>query len=431
VTAHTLDDQAETVLMRLVRGTAYAAGMPPLARNLVRPLLDVRHAELVQYLERLGQTWREDASNEDVDRLRAWLRHEVVPLLRERFPGVEERLARHGELQADVAKFVRSVAGELLRSGGLLEVRELEDSHPAVQREAIRGLFDMAGVAPDSDKIERLRERLGSTHPYRLSIAPGKVLRIAYGRLELVGDGARPAEERYVHSAQQLPAGVPVGVLEYPDLVLRGRRPGDTMRLAGGSKSLARIMIDRKIPREEREGLQVLASGNEVLWAERIGTDGRLADPGEVDDDERFMRRALELAEAAGSVGEVPVGAVVVCGGKIVAEAHNGTRTAGDPTAHAELLALRLAAKSRGDWRLADCSLYVTLEPCPMCAGAVLESHLTTVVYGTANLRDGALGGVTDLLDAPWKRRVEVRGGVLAEEASTLLTSFFNRRRRD
>ena len=149
------------------------------------------------------------------------------------------------------------------------------------------------------------------------------------------------------------------------------------------------------------------------------------------DDDQRFMAEALAEAEVAAERGEVPVGAVVTRGGKIVARAGNRRQQESDPTAHAELIALRDAARALGDWRLSDCTLYVTLEPCPMCAAACREARLELVVWGAADERAGACGSVLDLtadprLGAPLAHR----GGLEAARSSALLRSFFAKQRR-
>ena len=426
LTGHTLDDQAETVLMQLLRGAAYLRGMPAVSRQHLRPLLDVAHGELVEYLQRIDQTWREDATNADTRRLRAWLRHEVMPLLGQRFPRTATRLGQHAEVQQRVAAFVREAAERLTRDDGF-DQDDLLAAHPAVQREAVRLLIDRAGVAPDGELIERVVQGLERREPDRVSLSPGMVLRLAYGRLEIAREAAA-REPIPVSSASQLPAGVPDTVLAYPDLMLRSREPGDRMRLSGGSKSLARLLIDRKIPREERDALQVLASGKKVLWAEGIGPAAEVGDQPD-DPERRFMECALELARRAAVLGELPVGAVVVHEGAIVGEAHNETESRRDPSAHAEILAMRRAAERLGDWRLSDCTLYVTLEPCPMCAGAALIAHLERVVFAASNKRDGALGSVTDIREAGWKRRLGSRGGLMAAEAGTLLSRFFAERR--
>lgn len=431
LTGHTLDDQAETVLMQLLRGASYLVGMAPVNRQVVRPLLETYHEELTGYLRNIGQRWLEDPTNEDRLLLRAWLRHEVLPLLRGRYPSAAAQLGRHAFLQRDVADFIRGAAGLLLREEGF-EQADLLRAHPAVRREAVRSLFDRAGVAPTADSIEKVVRHLGQEEPFRLSIGPGLALRLAYGRLEVARPAAAP-EPRPVTSPSQLPEGVPAAVLDRPGLVLRGRRPGDRMRLAGGSKSLARVLMDRKVPREERDGLLVLASGSRILWAEGIGAATGVPSspsPRPADADDRFMERALELGRDAALKGELPVGAVVTRDGEILGEGHNETESSGDPTAHAELLAMRRAAEGLGDWRLSGCSLYVTLEPCPMCAGGALISHLDRVVYGAGNQRDGALGSVTDLRAPAWKRQLEVRGGVRQAEAAELLSRFFEERRR-
>jgi len=148
--------------------------------------------------------------------------------------------------------------------------------------------------------------------------------------------------------------------------------------------------------------------------------------------DETFMRLALEEALLAGSEGEVPIGAVVVCDGAVVARAHNRRENDRDPTAHAELIAIREAASKLGRWRLSDCTVYVTLEPCPMCAGAMHQARIARLVYGAPDPKAGAVGTLFDLSDDErLNHRFEVRSGVLAEESAALLKEFFGRLRRD
>lgn len=147
--------------------------------------------------------------------------------------------------------------------------------------------------------------------------------------------------------------------------------------------------------------------------------------------DERAMRRALEEARKAAEEGEVPVGAVVVDGtGKRIASACNQTRTLCDPTAHAEILAIGAAAGVKGDWRLDDCTLYVTLEPCPMCAGACVTARVGRVVWAADDpLRGGARSRFRILETAELNHHPEIATGVLAEEASEMLKDFFKTRR--
>ena len=143
-----------------------------------------------------------------------------------------------------------------------------------------------------------------------------------------------------------------------------------------------------------------------------------------------FMRRALAAAELAGGRGEVPVGAVVVVGDEVIAVAHNERETGGDPTAHAEILALRRAAAALGRWRLTDADLYVTMEPCPMCAGALVNARVRRVYFGCDDPKAGAARTLFTLLEDPrLNHRVEVFPGVLAAEGAALLRGFFSRLR--
>jgi tRNA(adenine34) deaminase len=151
-----------------------------------------------------------------------------------------------------------------------------------------------------------------------------------------------------------------------------------------------------------------------------FGASGALAT------DEQYIRNALDLAREAVKRNEVPIGAVVVRDGTIIAAAANRTVRDQDPTAHAELLAIREASSKLDRWRLDDCTLYVTLEPCAMCAGAVVLSRMKRVVFGAWDEKAGMAGSVGDLLRHPrLNHRPEVRGGVLADECGSLLTDFF------
>ena len=142
------------------------------------------------------------------------------------------------------------------------------------------------------------------------------------------------------------------------------------------------------------------------------------------------MAEALEQARRSLSWGDVPIGAVVARGGEILARAGNERERRGDPTAHAEILALRAASEAVGSWRLSGCTMYVTLEPCAMCAGAAVLARLDRVVFGAPDPKAGFAGSLGDLLRDPrLNHRVEVEGGVLAEEAGELLREFFRRRR--
>ena len=147
--------------------------------------------------------------------------------------------------------------------------------------------------------------------------------------------------------------------------------------------------------------------------------------------DERFMEAALSEARAAASEGEVPVGAVVVWDGRIVGRGHNRVETAQDPTAHAEILALGAAAQTVKTWRLDEATLYVTLEPCHMCAGAIVLARVARLVYGARDPKAGACGSLAMVpQDLRLNHRAEVESGVLAEECAAVLEAFFRERRR-
>lgn len=142
--------------------------------------------------------------------------------------------------------------------------------------------------------------------------------------------------------------------------------------------------------------------------------------------DEEMMLKALKLAKKAFDAGECPVGAVVTDkNGETIGEGFNRRETDNSPTAHAEILAIEAAAKRLGAWRLADCTLYVTLEPCPMCAGAIINSRLKRVVYGAFDEKGGACSSVISLFELPFGHKPMVRGGVLEKECGALLSDFF------
>ncbi|MFW2405316.1 MAG: tRNA adenosine(34) deaminase TadA [Gammaproteobacteria bacterium] len=146
--------------------------------------------------------------------------------------------------------------------------------------------------------------------------------------------------------------------------------------------------------------------------------------------DERWMRRALELAAVAAELGEVPVGAVLVRGDEVLAEGWNCPIGESDPTAHAEIRALRAAGQAVGNYRLLDTTLYVTMEPCPMCAGALVHARVSRLVFGAPDPRAGAAGTIFDLVRFPaLNHQLEVSGGVLADECRGVLQAFFRARR--
>ena len=145
-----------------------------------------------------------------------------------------------------------------------------------------------------------------------------------------------------------------------------------------------------------------------------------------MESDTTYMLLALEESRAAAAIGEVPIGAVVVCDGAVVSRAHNRREVDTDPTAHAELLAIREASQRLNRWRLSDCTVYVTLEPCPMCAGVMHQARIARLVYGATDPKAGAVGTLYDLSDDErLNHRFEVTAGVRADESSQMLKEFF------
>ncbi len=147
-------------------------------------------------------------------------------------------------------------------------------------------------------------------------------------------------------------------------------------------------------------------------------------------DDAAFMREALELARQAAREGEAPIGCVVVCDGVVVGRGYNRRELDRSALAHAEILAINEANRTLGGWRLWQCTLYVTLEPCPMCAGAIINARIPRVVYGAPDPKAGSCGSVTDLFALPYNHRPAVTGGVLETECGGVLRDFFRALRR-
>lgn len=148
-----------------------------------------------------------------------------------------------------------------------------------------------------------------------------------------------------------------------------------------------------------------------------------------LDADIVFMREAMALAKMAEDIDEVPVGALIVKDGKIIAKAYNTRETSKCATHHAEILAIEEACRVLGGWRLPGCTLYVTMEPCAMCAGAIINARIPRVVYGAPDLRFGAFGSLINLADVPLNHKPDVIGGVLASENVDILRSYFKKKR--
>ena len=148
-------------------------------------------------------------------------------------------------------------------------------------------------------------------------------------------------------------------------------------------------------------------------------------------EEEKYMKEAIRQARKAGKLDEVPIGCVIVRDGKIIARGYNRRNTEKSTLAHAEIQAIRKASKVVGDWRLEDCTMYITLEPCQMCAGAIVQARIPKVVIGSRNPKAGCAGSVLDLLHVPaFNHQVELEEGVLQEECSEMLTSFFRELRK-
>ncbi len=150
------------------------------------------------------------------------------------------------------------------------------------------------------------------------------------------------------------------------------------------------------------------------------------SNPATLSEDEKYMKAAIRYAKKAYALGEVPIGCVIVCDGKIIASGYNRRKTDRNTLSHAELTAIRRASKKLGDWRLEGCTMYVTLEPCQMCAGACVQSRIDRVVIGCMSPKSGCAGSILNLLQVPeFNHQVEITTGVLEDECSCMLTNFF------
>ncbi|WP_407539322.1 tRNA lysidine(34) synthetase TilS [Deinococcus radiomollis] len=421
LTAHTRSDQTETVLWQVLRGEAVLSGMPARSAHVERPWLEVSRAEVLAYLDTLGQPWREDSSNADTRFTRNWIRREVLPLLHTRFSALESTLPRLARFQA------QDDAALGVQAGVIGEHTPLAPLPLAVLRRSARQW--LAGIRVQAGHLELVAHALQQGQTLHLTLPGDLPLTVTGGRIfsgQLSRpDFPRPQFESPVH------------------WMLRHRLPADRLRLAAGERKLSDVLTDLKLPREWRDDLWLLAEGQAVKWigmpvgnwrhsssdvpSQAIWAEGAAMQAGQepVPDPEWLaMGEALQLARQAAQAGEVPIGAVVLHGGGVIAGAANRCRELGDLTRHAELDALRLAAQVVGPY-LNECTLVVTLEPCPMCLGAALEARVARIVYAAPNLRAGALGGVSDLLGHHWGHRLQVRPGLRAAEAARLLRQMF------
>lgn len=407
LTAHTRRDVAETVLMGLLRGEAVLNGIPAQRGRVRRPWLDVPRAEIEAFLHTLGQDWREDASNHDPAFTRAWIRREVMPVLSARFPGAEASLARVAGYAAQDDAALTDWAAQLTPHA------PLEKQPAAVLRRFVRRELVRAGVPFHSEHLERLADSLRADDTAHVTLPGAREITATGGRLHL-------ATQRWREPEFPLP----------PGWQRRTRQDGDRIRLPGGTRKLSDVLTDLKVPRRERDAVPLLVSGEGVQWVglqPPVWAVGAREVAGVAPAPlYTAMGEALTLARQSAEVGEVPVGAVVLGpDGGVAGRGRNTSRADGDMTRHAEMAALREAATSLGTPYLTDCTLVVTLEPCPMCLGAALEARVGSIVYGAANPKAGALGGVTDVLAAHWGHAPTVTGGVRAGEAARLLRATF------
>lgn len=406
LTAHTRRDQAETVLMALLRGEAVLQGIPAVRGRVRRPWLGVARAAIEAYLVAQDQGWREDPSNADPSFTRAWLRLEVMPVLTARFPGIELALARVARLSAEDNAALSELAARITAHA------PLPSQAPAVLRRWVRRELVGAGLSFHADQLEALAAALQESATLHLTLPGARQVTATGGKLY-------PAPQAWPPPDFVIPDG----------WILRTRQPADRIRLPAGTRKLSDLLTDAKVPRESRDAVPVLVSAAGVQWVgllPPVWAEGARAAAGAPEDVHyAAMGEALALAHAAAEAGEVPVGAVVLHGGKVVGRGRNTSREAGDMTRHAELAALREAAATLGTPYLTECTLVVTLEPCPMCLGAALEARIGGIVYGAANPKAGALGGVLDVLAAHWGHTPTVLGGVRAAEAARLLKTTF------
>jgi tRNA(Ile)-lysidine synthase len=457
VTAHTQNDQAETVLMQLLRGAALLHGMPAVRGLVVRPLLSVSRAQLKAVLVNLEQQPREDVSNADTSRLRAWCRHVLMPLLATRNPNIIHQLANLAGVQRAHKDHFDSLSAPVLSSvqGAhlTLNVPDLHGYDLASQRHLVAALLNHADIAPEFEHVETIVNKLAElpqqtvTLPWQHSLPGAAQVHLVYDTLAIIKQPLTAPGWLPVHG---LSAEAVVGLLEHhhipispplnlealtslAPLSLRTRQAGDRLHLTHGHKKLSDVLIDCKVPSYTRDSLILISREDthqhEVLWVQGVRADARVAMPQQPPPEVVWMQAALAEARRAGEVGEVPVGAVVVYENQIIATAGNRTERDNDPSAHAELLALKQASQSLQSWRLSNCILVITLEPCLMCLGASLQAHVGSIIYGARNPREGALGGVSNVLTKNWKRHPKIRGGVLAAEAAELLQTFFKSQR--
>ena len=395
LTAHTEDDQAETVLLQLLQGTGRGLGMRPKRGKVVRPLLEFSRSTLRAYLKCKQQDWLEDVSNADTSLDRNFLRHEILPRLKGRFPQTQSTLSRFAAISQLDDEALDPLAEQLLLRDQrwpcpAYRIAPLLQAPAGLRRRALRQMLEQINLRPEMGWVVQLERALQGE---AFTLPEGWQVRRRDGTLFLI----------------------PPVIEAFPPW--RGSRlplPGDLIDLPRGLVRLVDFFAEHSVPPELKQVWPVRAVGNVVqevwnLWPES--------------EDQEYMRAALEQARLALQSGEVPIGAVVVWDDELLAAAHNRVEQSRDATAHAELLALQEALHSKQAKVLPGATVYVTLEPCPMCLGALLEAQVRRVVYAVENLKAGAVTVHRMKPPLAWE------GGWLERESAKLLRDFFARKR--
>lgn len=395
LTAHTEDDQAETVVLQLLQGTGRGLGMRPKRGKVVRPLLEVSRSTLRTYLRSKNQGWLDDVTNADTSMDRNYLRHEIFPRLKERFPQTSASLVRFAAISQVDDEALDPLAEQLLLRDGrwpcpAYRIAPLVQAPAGLRRRALRQMLEQIKLRPEAGWITQLERALQGE---AFTLPEGWQVRRRDGTLFLI----------------------PPIVEAFPPW--RGSRlpqPGDQIDLPDGRVRLVDFFTEHSVPTELKQVWPVRAVGDSVqevwnLWPES--------------DDLEHMRTALEQARLALQNGEVPIGVVVVWDGQELAAAHNQVERSRDATAHAELIALQKALLKQQAKVLPGATLYVTLEPCAMCFGALMEAQVRRVIYAVENLKAGAV--TVHRLKPPF----EWEGGWLERESAKLLRGFFTQKR--
>ena len=395
LTAHTEDDQAETVLLQLLQGTGRGLGMRPRRGKVVRPLLELSRSTLRAYLECKKQDWLEDISNADTSLDRNYLRHEVFPKLKQRFPQTNTSLARFAAISQLDDEALDPLAEQLLLRDQrwpcpAYRIAPLLQAPAGLRRRALRQMLEQINLRPEMGWVMQLERALQGE---AFTLPEGWQVRRRDGTLFLI----------------------PPVLNTFP--AWRGSRlplPGDLIELPRGLVRLMDFFTEHGVPPELKQAWPVRAVGNIVqevwnLWPEP--------------EDLQRMRTALEQAQLALQNGEVPIGAVVVWNDELIAATHNRVEQSRDATAHAELLALQAAIRSKQAKVLPGATVYVTLEPCLMCLGALIEAQVRRVVYAVENLKAGAVTVHRMKPPFAWE------GGWLERESARLLRDFFSQKR--